>query len=73
MEQVAFDNVCPGQTRFLLRVAPHSGPESTVLLERHRMLGHGLTETITVRNLGHEDTALTLTLDVDADFADLTW
>ncbi|MBF6230018.1 amylo-alpha-1,6-glucosidase [Nocardia farcinica] len=72
VEQVAFDNVCPGQTRFLLRVAPHSGPESTVLLERHRMLGHGLTETITVRNLGHEDTALTLTLDVDADFADLT-
>ncbi|WP_084495023.1 amylo-alpha-1,6-glucosidase [Nocardia shimofusensis] len=72
VEQIAFDNVGPGQTRFLLRVTPYSGCASTVLLERHRILGHGLTESITVRNLGHEDTALTLTLDVDADFADLT-
>src|SRR5690606_40166679 len=72
VEQIAFDNVGPGQTRFLLRVTPYSGCVSTVLIERHRILGHGLTESITVRNLGHEDTALTLTLDVDADFADLT-
>ncbi|WP_374111294.1 glycogen debranching N-terminal domain-containing protein [Nocardia sp. JCM 34519.1] len=58
--------------RFLLRLPPRPGlADSTVLIERHRRVGGGLEETLTVHNLGGEDTALTLTIHIDADFADL--
>ncbi len=58
--------------RFVLRVPPRQGvADSTLLVVRDRVLGEGLSETITVHNLGHEDTALGLTLHAEADFADL--
>ncbi|MEU1523572.1 glycogen debranching N-terminal domain-containing protein [Nocardia rhamnosiphila] len=58
--------------RFILRKPPRAGvADSTVLVVRRRLIGNGLKETITVRNLGHEDTAMTITLFVDSDFADL--
>jgi glycogen debranching enzyme len=60
------------EAQFVLRVPPRPGvADSTLLLVRGRTIGEGLTETITVHNLGHEDTALRLTLHADADFADL--
>lgn len=60
------------KARFVMRKPPRKGiADSTVLVVRRRLIGDGLKESITVRNLGHEDTAMTITLFVDADFADL--
>ncbi len=60
------------KARFVLRMPPRAGlADSTVLIERRRLIGEGLREIVTVHNLGSEDTALTITLHADADFADL--
>ncbi|MEV0355141.1 glycogen debranching N-terminal domain-containing protein [Nocardia sp. NPDC050697] len=71
-EQLALDMPEPDEARFVLRVPPRAGlADSTLLVERRRLVGEGLAETITVRNLGHEDTAVALVLYADADFAGL--
>lgn len=58
--------------RFVLRRPPRPGERnSTVLLVRERLVADGLHETITVHNHGAESTAVTLTLEVAADFADM--
>jgi len=58
--------------QFVLRRAPRGGiPDSTLLIVRERLIGEGMRETITLENLGREDTAVVLDLHVDADFADL--
>lgn len=58
--------------QFVLRRNPKPGQaDSTLLLVRERLVGDGLRETITLRNLGRENTVATLTLHVDADFSDL--
>jgi glycogen debranching enzyme len=58
--------------QFLLRRAPHAGfADSSLLLVRERLIAEGLRETITVENLSHESTVVTLELHADADFADL--
>jgi glycogen debranching enzyme len=58
--------------RFVLRRRPLPGlADSTMLVVRERLVGEGLRETITLTNLGREPTAVTVTLHVDADFADL--
>ncbi|MET8765091.1 glycogen debranching N-terminal domain-containing protein [Lentzea sp. NPDC004782] len=58
--------------RFMLRRPPKPGQaDSTLLVVRERLLGDGLRETITLHNLGREATAVSLSLHVDADFADL--
>ncbi|WP_280467963.1 amylo-alpha-1,6-glucosidase [Nocardia cyriacigeorgica] len=60
------------KARFIMRKQPRQGiADSTVLVVRKRMIGQGLKEAIIVQNLGHEDTAITVTLFADADFADL--
>ncbi|MFF0491475.1 glycogen debranching N-terminal domain-containing protein [Nocardia sp. NPDC004068] len=60
------------KVRFVLRKPPRAGlADSTVMIERRRLIGEGLTEILTVHNLGNEDTALTITVHADADFADL--
>ncbi|MRH89652.1 amylo-alpha-1,6-glucosidase [Nocardia sp. SYP-A9097] len=60
------------RARFVGRKPPHHGvADATVLLLRRRMIGEGMRETITVHNLGDEDTAMTVTLTADSDFADL--
>ncbi|MFC9999424.1 glycogen debranching N-terminal domain-containing protein [Nocardia sp. NPDC127526] len=60
------------RTRFVARMPPRQGvADATVLVLRKRMIGDGMREKIIVRNLGDEDTAVTLTLTVDSDFADL--
>ncbi|SES08908.1 Glycogen debranching enzyme (alpha-1,6-glucosidase) [Lentzea xinjiangensis] len=59
-------------SRFVLRRPPQLGhADSTLLVTRERLLGDGLRETITLQNLGREASAVTITLHVDADFADL--
>ncbi|MBF6330749.1 glycogen debranching N-terminal domain-containing protein [Nocardia transvalensis] len=60
------------RARFVLRMPPRPGlADSTVMIERRRLIGEGLTEVLTVHNLGHEDTAISVSLHADADFADL--
>ncbi len=62
----------PFSCTFLARRRPRLGlADSTLLVVRERRLGDGLRETISMRNLGDEPTAVTLMLHVDADFADL--
>lgn len=59
-------------TTFVCRAAPRSpGAGPTVVVERHRLMGAGMREDITVRNFGTEVLGATLTLAVDGDFADL--
>lgn len=58
--------------RFVLRRPPLPGrADSSLLVVRDRVVGDGLRETITLENADRESTALSVTLDVDADFADL--
>ncbi|WP_442942712.1 amylo-alpha-1,6-glucosidase [Nocardia sp. NBC_01503] len=58
--------------RFVLRMPPRPGlADSTLLIVRRRMIGEGMKETISIHNLGREDTAVSLSLHVAADFADL--
>ncbi|GAA0537254.1 amylo-alpha-1,6-glucosidase [Saccharopolyspora subtropica] len=58
--------------RFVLRRPPKPGQaDSTLLLVRERLVADGLRERITLRNLGSEATVASLSLHVDADFADL--
>ncbi|HVT67440.1 MAG TPA: glycogen debranching N-terminal domain-containing protein [Trebonia sp.] len=58
--------------RFVLRCPPRPGrADSTLLVVRERLVGDGMRETVTVRNLGPEVAGLSLALHVDADFADL--
>ncbi|MFB7716910.1 MULTISPECIES: glycogen debranching N-terminal domain-containing protein [unclassified Nocardia] len=60
------------RARFVTRKPPNHGvADATVLVLRRRMIGEGMRETITVHNLGDEDTAMTVTLAADSDFADL--
>ncbi|EMQ99926.1 glycogen debranching N-terminal domain-containing protein [Paeniglutamicibacter gangotriensis] len=48
-----------------------AGPESHVLIERHRSLDGGFTERIVVHNHSSSEFSAALELDVEADFADL--
>jgi glycogen debranching enzyme len=62
----------PYRATFLGRLLRRSGRTDTnLLVERERRVGNGLREDITIRNPGGESTACTVTLSVDADFADL--
>jgi glycogen debranching enzyme len=58
--------------RFIARRPPlNRQNDSTLLLVRERLVGDGLRETITVENLAAEATTCSITLFIDADFADL--
>jgi glycogen debranching enzyme len=60
------------QAEFVLRRRPGAGAaDSTLLVVRVRHVDRGLHETITLENVGREATTATLTVHVDADFADL--
>ncbi|WP_433590242.1 amylo-alpha-1,6-glucosidase [Nocardia sp. CA-145437] len=62
----------PFRARFVARKPPpHGVADATVLIQRRRIVGEGMQEIISVLNLGDEDTALTIVLDAEADFADL--
>jgi glycogen debranching enzyme len=58
--------------QFILRKAPRAGfCDTNLLLVRERFIAEGLRETITLENLGHESTVVSLEIHADADFADL--
>lgn len=61
----------PHRARFIGRVQGDGMAESTLLVERERTLGEGLTETITVRNYSRSPVECHIALAVDTDFADL--
>ena len=62
----------PYSCTFISRRRPKPGSaDSTLLVVRDRRLTTGMRERITLRNLGEEATAVSLTLHVEADFADL--
>ncbi len=59
-------------SRFVLRRRPPPGrADSTLLMVRDRKVDNGLTETVTIDNIGREATSFELKLRFDADFADL--
>lgn len=62
----------PYESRFVGRIPPRPGAiEPTVIVERHRLVGQGMREDITLTNYGAEAAGLDVVLHVDADFADL--
>ncbi|MCS6712485.1 amylo-alpha-1,6-glucosidase [Brachybacterium sp. EF45031] len=62
----------PFEARFIGRLPARPGNiEPTLIVERHRMVGKGLREDITIHNHGQEPAGLDVALHVEADFADL--
>ena len=61
----------PYQAVFLARARRGGRTSNTIFVERERRVGTGMREDITLRNMGREPAACTVTLVVDADFADL--
>ena len=57
---------------FINRRPPKAGSgDSTLLVVRHRYVGNGIREDITVLNLSKETAGVGLVLEIDADFAGL--
>ncbi len=57
---------------FVCRPRPRPGlADGTLVAVRRRLVGHGMREALSVRNFGAETAAVTITLVVEADFADL--
>src|SRR4051794_8178351 len=62
----------PFSAQFVSRNRPRPGlADSTLVVFRHRYIGRGMREDITVRNFGEEAAYCSLELVIDADFADL--
>ncbi|BBY48100.1 amylo-alpha-1,6-glucosidase [Mycolicibacterium arabiense] len=62
----------PYRATFVGRTPPRQWlADSTMLVLRDRLVGDGMREEITLRNLGAEPVGVTLSLIVDTDFADL--
>lgn len=57
--------------RTVLARVPPRGHETELILERTRVIGDGLSDTLRLRNLSRGDVHLALTVDLAADFADL--
>jgi glycogen debranching enzyme len=62
----------PYRAMFIGRTPPRRwAADSTMLVMRTRYVGDGMREDVVLRNFGHEPAGVTLTMAVDADFADL--
>jgi glycogen debranching enzyme len=62
----------PYETTFVGRAAPRPGrADSTLVVERRRLVGAGMREDITLRNFSGEAAGVQVLLEVDADFADV--
>jgi glycogen debranching enzyme len=62
----------PYTATFVSRLAPRPGSaDSTVLVVRHRHVGDGMREDLTVRNTSAVPMRCAVALEVEADFADL--
>lgn len=62
--------VQPGSPYEATFVGRRRGDGAPLLIERHRLVGDGMREDLVLRNLGSEDTACRLTIEVGTDFAD---
>jgi glycogen debranching enzyme len=72
VEPLAVMAEAPYRATFLGRARPRAGlADSTLLVQRQRFIDAGMREDIVLRNLGREAAACTLTIRVEADFADL--
>ena len=72
LEPLAVSSEDPFAATFVTRAHPRPGhAESTLLVLRDRVVGTGMRESIRLRNLGRETAAVTLSLQVGADFAGL--
>jgi glycogen debranching enzyme len=62
----------PFSATFVSRVQPRPGrPDSTLLVIRHRYIGRGMREDVTVRNFGDEPAYCAIEFAYEADFAGL--
>ena len=72
LDPLATHGPAPFAATFIARQLPRPGvADSTLLVVRHRYVGNGMREDITVRNLAAEPARLVLALGVDVDFAGL--
>jgi glycogen debranching enzyme len=72
LESLAAHSQAPYAGIFVNRRPPRVGNgDSTLLVVRHRYVGNGMREDITVVNLSTETAGVGLMLDIDADFAGL--
>jgi glycogen debranching enzyme len=71
-EPLAATTLDPFSASFVLRDQPGAGvADSHLMVFRHRWIGRGMREDLSVRNYGLEPAPCTLELAVAADFADL--
>jgi glycogen debranching enzyme len=71
-EPLAAVNDDPFSATFVSRTVPGPGhADSTLMVFRHRHVGRGMREEITVRNFSEESTACTVEVVLATDFADL--
>ncbi|HEX7105831.1 MAG TPA: glycogen debranching N-terminal domain-containing protein [Acidothermaceae bacterium] len=72
LQAVSAEQVAPNSATYICRVPPQPGQaDSNLLVVRRRYVGDGMREDIVVYNLGRETAGCTISLLVDADFADL--
>jgi glycogen debranching enzyme len=72
LDALTVQRLGPYAAAFVARRPPRAGRgDSTLLVVRHRYVGAGMLEEITIRNLGREVTGVTLTVTMEADFAGL--
>jgi glycogen debranching enzyme len=71
-EALAADTTDPYAAAFVARIRPRPGVfDSTLMVFRHRWIGRGMREDITIRNFGDEAAFCAVELIFEADFADL--
>jgi glycogen debranching enzyme len=71
-EPLAASTPDPFSAIFVCRTRPRPGhADSTLLVARHRYIGRGMREDLTVRNYGEEAAYCALELRLGVDFADL--
>lgn len=72
LEQLAMIPAEPYECTFLTRAVARPGhDDTTVVVERRRLIGSGMRDDVTIRNFGTETAGLQVVLEVDTDFADL--
>ncbi len=71
-EALAADSTTPFSATFVCRTRPLAGKaDSTLVVFRHRYVGRGMREDISIFNYGEEPAYCTVELRMNADFADL--
>jgi len=71
-EPLAASTTEPYSATVVSRLTPRPGhADSTLVVLRHRYIGRGMREDLTVRNFGDEPAYCSVELTYDADFADL--